>query len=199
MQNMGDEMKKRVVILSLMLVGLIAMSACGSNANPTATNNEITTIQAEYPIYDTAKEIIDSSDLVFSGTVKKISYKSLNVKSEKGPDLETGLDKSSEIPYTIFSITIDKVYKGNTDANTIAIKRPGGKVGDQVVAVQGDSTIGVGGTYLFITKTYENSYPSLLNATQASFDMNHPDILTNDQKNEGITLSTVLEYLQSTN
>ena len=69
----------------------------------------------------------------------------------------------------------------------------------QVFVVEDASTIEVGETYLFITQTYENTYPSLLNVTQASFDMNKPEVSNNGQENEGITLSEVLEYLNSIN
>ena len=163
-----------------------------SNSKSTTNENETTIIQAEYPVYDTAEEIVDASDLVFSGTVTEINYESLNVKSETGADSETGLVEATEIPYTIFDISIEKVYKGNVESSLISIKRPGGKI-------DGASTIEVGETYLFITQTYENAYPSLLNVTQASFDMSKPEVLNSEQGNARITLSEVLEYLDSIN
>lgn len=52
---------------------------------------------------------------------------------------------------------------------------------------------------MFITQTYENAYPSLLNVTQASFDMSKPEVLNSEQGNARITLSEVLEYLDSIN
>lgn len=196
MQNMEeDDMKKRAFILASILFSLVVMSACSSNSNTAANENEVTVIQAEYPVYDTAEEIVNASDLVFSGTVTEINYESLNVKTETGADPETGLAEASEIPYTIFDISIEQVYKGNVESNSISIKRPGGKMDGQVFVVEGASAIEVGETYLFITQTYENTYPSLLNVTQASFDMNNPEVVNNGQENEGITLSEVLEYL----
>lgn len=188
-------MKKRAFILAGILFSLVVMSACNSNSNTAANENEVTVIQAEYPVYDTAEEIVNASDLVFSGTVTEINYESLNVNSETGADPETGLVEASEIPYTIFDISIEQVYKGNEESNSISIKRPGGKMDGQVFVVEDASAIEVGETYLFITQTYENTYPSLLNVTQASFDMNNPEAVNNGQENEGITLSEVLEYL----
>lgn len=188
-------MKKRAFILASILFSLVVMSACNSNSNTAANENEVTVIQAEYPVYDTAEEIVNASDLVFSGTVTEINYESLNVNSETGADPETGLVETSEIPYTIFDISIEQVYKGNEESNSISIKRPGGKMDGQVFVVEDASAIEVGETYLFITQTYENTYPSLLNVTQASFDMNNPEAVNNGQENEGITLSEVLEYL----
>ena len=200
MQNMeDDDMKKRAFILVGILFSLVLMSACNSNSNTAANENEVTVIQVEYPVYDTAEEIVNASDLVFSGTVTEINYESLNVKSETGADTETGLVEASEIPYTIFNISIEQLYKGNVESDSISIKRPGGKMDGQVFVVEDASTIEVGETYLFITQTYENTYPSLLNVTQASFDMNKPEVSNNGQENEGITLSEVLEYLNSIN
>lgn len=199
MQNMEDDMKKRAFILIGILFSLVLMSACNSNLNTAANENEVAVIQAEYPVYDTAEEIVNASDLVFSGTVTEIDYESLNVKSETGADPETGLVEASEIPYTIFNINIEQVYKGNVESDSLSIKRPGGKMDGQVFAIEDASTIEVGETYLFLTQTYENTYPSLLNVTQASFDMNKPEVLNSGQENEGITLSEVLEYLNSIN
>ena len=200
MQNMEDnDMKRRAFILASILFSLVVMSDCSSNSNTAANENEVTVIQAEYPVYDTAEEIVNASDLVFSGTVTEINYESLNVKSETGADPETGLVEATEIPYTIFDISIEQVYKGHVESNSISIKRPGGKMDGQVFAVEDASTIEVGETYLFITQTYENTYPSLLNVTQASFDMNNPEVVNNGQENEAITLSEVLEYLNSIN
>jgi hypothetical protein len=194
-----DDMKKRAFMLVGILLISIVMSACSSNSKSTTNENETTIIQAEYPVYDTAEEIVDASDLVFSGTVTEINYESLNVKSETGADSETGLVEATEIPYTIFDISIEKVYKGNVESSSISIKRPGGKIDGQFFVVEGASTIEVGETYLFITQTYENAYPSLLNVTQASFDMSKPEVLNSEQGNARITLSEVLEYLDSIN
>ena len=149
-----DDMKKRAFILASILFSLVVMSACSSNSNTAANENEVTVIQAEYPVYDTAEEIVNASDLVFSGTVTEINYESLNVKSETGADSETGLVETSEIPYTIFDISIEQVYKGNEESNSISIKRPGGKMDGQVFVVEDASAIEVGETYLFITQTY---------------------------------------------
>lgn len=143
-------MKKRAFMLVGILLISIVMSACSSNSKSTTNENETTIIQAEYPVYDTAEEIVDASDLVFSGTVTEINYESLNVKSETGADSETGLVEATEIPYTIFDISIEKVYKGNVESSSISIKRPGGKIDGQFFVVEGTSTIEVGETYLFI-------------------------------------------------
>lgn len=75
-------MKKSLCIV-LSVTVLLAMSACGNKENMSKNDSEglVTSIHADYPVYDSAKEIVDSAGLVFSGTVKSISYEVLDVSS----------------------------------------------------------------------------------------------------------------------
>lgn len=190
-------MKKSFIVMSILLVSIMT-SACGSNSDTSSIEREVTSIHAEYPVFDTAEDIVDASNLVFSGTVTEISYETLNAKSETGADTLTGLLESSDIPYTIFEISVDQVYKGNVDGDTILIKRPGGKLDGETFVLDDASLIEQGETYLFITEGYENSYPSLLNVTQASYNINEPEKMNNEESN-GITLAEVMEYLNTIN
>ena len=72
----------------------------------------------------------------------------------------------------IESNNIVKVYKGNEESKTITIKRPGGQYDGREYNLEDATVISQGETYLFLTKTFANSYPSLLNASQASYDLN---------------------------
>lgn len=191
-----DDMKKTILTLMCVIFCLAGISACNGDSNAGSSSDETTVIQLEYPVYGSAEELVDASDLVFSGTVTHINYDSLNVQSQSGVDSDTGLTESSDIPYTIFDIDIHHIYKGNVESESIEIKRPGGVVNGQVYAVEGASDIELGETYLFITQTYQNTYPSLLNVTQASFDMSESEV-NNLQSHAGISLSEVLDYLNS--
>ena len=104
-------MKKRAFMLVGILLISIVMSACSSNSKSTTNENETTIIQAEYPVYDTAEEIVDASDLVFSGTVTEINYESLNVKSETGADSETGLVEATEIHIQFLILVLKRCIK----------------------------------------------------------------------------------------
>ena len=96
-------MKKSLCIV-LSVTILLTMSACGNKENMSKNDSEglVTSIHADYPVYDSAKEIVDSAGLVFSGTVKSISYEVLDVRSEKDTDSQTGLSDSTGIPYTLY-------------------------------------------------------------------------------------------------
>lgn len=61
--------------------------------------------------------------------------------------------------------------------------------------LEGTSVIFQEKNYLFLATMYENMYPSLLNAVQASYDMNEPESY-NEADSEEITLSQVLEVLE---
>ena len=172
---------------------MIAISSCGKNSAESQNVEEVTSIHAEYPVYDTAKELIDASNLVFSGRVKEIRYESLNTKTETGPDSSTGLEAASAIPYTIFEIEVDQVYKGEANDEIISIKRPGGESDGVFYKLDGASEIEILEDYLFITEAYEKSYPSLLNASQASYKLSNQS--SDEEENKAIPLSDIMEYL----
>ena len=134
-------------------------------------SKEVMVITADYPVYDSAKELIDTADIIFSGSVVDSKCEYLDVKSEKGKDSSTGLEEASPVPYTIYSIKIEKMYKGESQEDVIKIKCPGGIIDGIEYASEITEQIKVGGQYLFLAKTYENSYPSLLNDTQAVYDL----------------------------
>ena len=182
----------------VLLAGVtLTLSACGSTANTGGNSQNIgvaTTIHAEYPSYDTANDLVNSADLIFSGTVESISYEELNVRTESGTDSTTGLSSSHNIPYTIYEIKVDTIYKGTAQEDTISIKVPGGEMDGNQYVMDDAPAISLGETYLFLTKTYENTYPSLLNATQATYNINAPE--TYAESTDKITLSQILEILE---
>lgn len=179
-----------VILISILCV----LAACGKNATVPENEKSVTIIHAEYPSYDTAQELVDEADLVFSGTVESISYEMLDVRSETGKDSVTGSDQSQKIPYTIYQVEVDSVYKGSADETDISIKCPGGEADDNRYVVEGALVLQEGERYLFLTKTFETTYPSLLNVTQSAYNMNETNAL--DAEDGGITLSEILDIFQ---
>lgn len=187
-------MKKTIHVVLLMSF-FLAISACGEKTDISDNENMVTSLHAEYPAYDTAQELVDTADLIFSGTVERVSYEMLDVRTEAGSDTLTGISETQNIPYTIYEIKLTEIYKGNTEGDMIYIKQPGGEFDGNKYVIDGATAIHQGETYLFLAETYENSYPSLLNATQAAYDMNAGEML-NEDENETITLSQILEILK---
>ena len=152
----------------------------------------VTVLQADYPKYNTAEELVESSDLVFTGTVKNIEYQMIDVSTDKEPDEDTGFVDDEKMPYTLYTVDVDKIYKGSIESSTIIIKRAGGSFGSDEYVVENASEIAKGKKYLFVTETYEDTYPSLLNADQSSYDMDTPQTIMDGEEKE-ITLSDILK------
>ncbi|MBP1904214.1 hypothetical protein J2Z32_000831 [Paenibacillus turicensis] len=188
--------KYMYVIVSLVVMMLI-ISGCQSKIDTldsSSHSKEVTIIHADYPQYDTAKDLVDSADLVFSGTVKSIQYKMLDIKVEQGADSDTGLVEAESIPYSIYEISVDKVLKGDSTDSTLFLKRPGGEFENETFVIEDATQVNIDGTYLFVAQTYPESYPSFLNASQASYDMNSSKSMTS--AHNSITLSELLAQFE---
>lgn len=193
---MRNRNKYMYVIMSLVAMMLIT-SGCQSKIDTldtTSQSKDITIIHADYPQYDTAKDLVDSADLVFSGTVKSIQYKMLDIKVEQGADSDTGLVEAESIPYSIYEISVEKVLKGEYSDSTVFLKRPGGEFENETFVIEDATQVNIDGTYLFVAQTYPESYPSFLNASQASYDMNSSKSMTS--AHNSITLSELLAQFE---
>lgn len=186
-------MKKMIAVLTVAVL-IAAGIVIGGKLNyedHSKSKKNVTILQADYPEYNTAPELVDASDLVFQGTVRNIEYQMLDVSTEKGRDQDTGLLESEAIPYTLYTIDVEKVYKGTIQTPTVIIKKPGGNFGNNQYIVEDESEISAGRDYLFVAETYENSYPSLLNLKQGSYDMNAPQT-ANTKDESKIKLADIL-------
>lgn len=187
--------------LVLCILILCILTACGNNTKKQENVNdedseEITAvISMDYPWYDTADSLVEKADLVFSGVIEKVEYEKLDLRCEEGPDPETGLVESKKTPCTIYTIKIEKVYKGNYGEERVKISLPGGVADGMEYVLEGAPDMSKNVKYLFLTSTYENSYPSLLNLSQACFNMDEPAVTADGEENN-ISLSEVLKILE---
>ncbi len=117
----------------------------------------LTSGSAEYPEYNSAEEIVSCADLVFSGTVEDISCMDIDV--------------GEVLPYTVYRIKVDTVYKGEIGEETICIKQLRENNGPKNGPSREDQGIQTGQSYLFLTQTYEHTYPSLLNPNQSWYSL----------------------------
>lgn len=151
---------------------------------------EVTYLHVDYPQYDHVEDVVNASDLAFTGKVVDVRYECMNVANEEENELTGYHGESSSMPYTIYTIQTDKVYKGEIKNNKIEVKRLGGE-SDEVNYVLDEYTpIEEGDTYLFLVVTYPSGYPSFVNATQGVYS------LTQAQNNEttSIKLNDVLNF-----
>lgn len=197
------------VLLGVSIVCLVSGCALPSKSSEiegtqkvAATNTEnnveksTVSVSADYPEYENANTLVDSTDLIFSGTVKDISYEQLDVRTEREEGSETDGEK---FPYTIFEISVDQVYKGSMDGGTIRIKRLGGQTDDTGYDLSNAVEISIGNKYLFLTKTYDDSYPSLVNMAQSAYNMEDAQeegtVSYPMEWNQDITLSDIMKII----
>lgn len=160
-------------------------------------SNETAFLHADYPQYDNASDIVNSSDLIFSGKVIKIRNESLNIANEEENAVTGYNEESPMFPYTIYTIQIDQIHKGTLTENTIELKCLGGEL-DGISYVLDESTnIEVGNTYLFLAKSYPSGYPSLINATQGAYHLDDPQTISSESsEHQTISVNDILKLLQ---
>lgn len=153
---------QKIFWMVLLLTVCLMLGACGREMNEVGQTNE-----ADYPFYATAQELVEAADLIFSGSVERVTCEVLDVRTETGTDSLNGSSEAQGILYTLYEIKVSEVYKGTFEEDTLTVKCPGGEVDGSLHISDDVSAISQGETYLFLTVTYENTYPSLLNADQA--------------------------------
>lgn len=153
-------------------------------------------IQVDYKQYNSAQELVDEADWIFTGIVKNITYEQIDTRMGKDSDSSTGLNQPVFMPYTVFEIEVLEVHKGDIKEETVQIKRLGGIFDSMIYELEGASDIEDGNKYLFAVKTYANSYPSLLNPNQAAFNL---DTEAEKTEHNGITSSQILAVIYNEN
>jgi len=165
------------------LLLLLSFGACttipdGTKEAETKEKPQYTSIlKAQYPYYETAEEIVDKADLVFSGTVENSSCIFDN-----------------DMAYTVYEIKLEKMYKGDVQEDTVYLRCMGGIWGDTEYILEDAPEILIGEKYLFLAATFENAYPTLLNLDQSIYHLDEAD--TGTLENGNITLSQILETLE---
>ena len=189
-------MKKRIVsALIILACGVAVFGGYRNNMGKADSKTTVIAMDADYPQYNSASALVKQADAVVSGKVTNVQYKMLDVSTQSGKDSETGLESSTAMPYTLYTISVDKVYKKDKTLSdsTITIKCPGGKFDNTVYKLENAKAIEKGKKYMFLLNSYNNSYPSMLNVTQASYDMDNTDA---QYDTDGITLSQILNQFK---
>lgn len=186
---------KKIMVISLLVVSLLLTGGCKKEADEPKKPEYAVLLQPYYPTYDSAEEIVEKADLIFSGTVKNISFSFLDIRSEAGTDSQTGLSEpSEEIPYTLYEIEITNLYKGEAKESVVTLRCMGGIWEDTEYILEGKPEIAEGETYLFLAATYENAYPTLLNLDQSIYHLD--EVGDGTVENGNITLPQILEVLE---
>ncbi len=163
---------------------------------------EYETMSFDWPVYESADELIEACDMVVVGTVTNISFQVLDTRTGKMPESETE-DMYCSL-YTIYDIDIIETYKGNSkDKEQVRVigGLEGAYVTEQLVALgQEQATIFVleglieiseGETYLFMLHQYEDTLPTIVNVEQGIYNIS--DALSNGSKQDSeITVQEII-------
>lgn len=189
-------MKKIILSISVLITMAIYTNIFNTNQ---FINDTETSIFADYPQYIDANNLVNNSDLIFTGVVKSITNEILEISSNQGEDNLTGLVEAEPLPYCLYEIEVLELYqditnKYGTEDTTIFLKSLGGVIENHNYVVHDSIPIIKGETYLFVAQTFDNSYPSLVNVNQSVYNLNSP-IATISEYDDYITLDEILEIL----
>ena len=147
---------------------------------------------SDWPLYSSAKVLINNADLVFIGKITGIDFDVLD-SSNALPVSETTPHYARQL-YTIYTVEISQTYKGDaTDITKIRVM--GGLVDcdidTQLEVMENGNAFGkengipildnyykvqckIGNSYLFTLRQFETGYPTIMNVDQSVFDLNDP-------------------------
>lgn len=136
--------------LALAVVLVFLLAACDNRPSMRA---ERVTYQADYPAYDTLAALHAKADLVVSVRLAGRS----EVRSLEG------------LVYTVFTGTVERIFKGRPGGGDIEIKQAGGEYRGTTFTEAGAIPLRPGRRYLLFLETYPDSPASLLNPGQAQY------------------------------
>jgi len=143
-------------------------------------------MNADWPTYQNAPDLVAKANQVFTGEVTNISFQMLDMKTAQPVTEKT--EEWNRSLYTIYTVEVDTLYKGSVKKNA-QIRMSGGiqgrYVNEQLAVLGKDAEKGIpvmserpevviGRTYLFVLYQYENTIPTPLNLDQGIFDLRNP-------------------------
>ena len=147
---------------------------------------------SDWPLYSSAKDLINNADLVFIGKITGIDFDVLD-SSNALPVSETTPHYARQL-YTIYTVEISQTYKGDTTDIT-KIRIMGGvvdynidtqlevmEIGNAFAKENGIPILDnyykvqckIGNSYIFTLRQFETGYPTIMNVDQSVFDLNDP-------------------------
>ncbi|GAA0394010.1 hypothetical protein [Paenibacillus motobuensis] len=145
-------------------------------------------IDASFPKYSSIGELENRADLIVEGRILSSTFKFLNVAQKPSDPTDAQLNPGTDpvdsplIPYTIYDVEIQKVYKGEvTEKETIQVKQVGGENQKTIFKVNDSTELKMNGDYIMFLATFDNSPASLLNPIQASYQLVDNQIIASDK------------------
>ncbi len=203
-------MRKIILVIYGLLV-LVLASGCGitkgsgtSAGNNTGnvgyagnSNSEKINVNqcVDYPGYEDADELVGSTSVIFSGTVYEKRCELLDDRTDKS----VSIPEEEKHLYTIYSVYIDKVYKGDIEKDMVYVSVTGGELEKNNRIYSGETVnLNIDNKYLFFASDYGDDYLSLVNIHQSAYimdDESNKKRITAVGNDSGITLSEIFEVI----
>ena len=164
--------KGRYLLLTLLVMGLILTQLVGCSTNKETNIKETikqpgdVVVHADYEMYGDIENLVNNSDLIITGKVKKVNpAQEINVSLEK--------DNPLYHVYTVSEIVVERVIKGNiSPGDVVKVKQLGGEVKNIKYVEQNVKYFSKDMKSMFFLKTYSNDIPcSLLNPVQCDIEI----------------------------
>lgn len=184
---------KKIVVLALIFVTVFSATSCSRSLDDkypkdlvrssSDADHSVLTLQQDWPSYETADEIVTAASNIYSGKVSEISFAIVDMKTGR-IDEDPESSSTSRMLYTVYTVEVDKNYKGDNPA-LIKICKTGGidgyKVKEQydlmkksgmtekysgIPVCNDDCSLAVGSTYLFCTSRTAGDFDFIINPTQ---------------------------------
>ena len=184
---------KRTKIRSLIALCSILVFASGC-AKPLVKD---VILNSDYPYYGTLEKAKEAADVIIEGKILSektaaLDYaETLTDEQENDPQMNPGGETDSvRIPYTIYTVEIEQVYKGNVLAGeSLEVKQVGG-IADNIHYTEEDAAdIEIGSTYIMFLVTYPDSPASLINPIEGIYEYKDDRIISNDKNKIILALS----------
>ncbi len=139
-------------------------------------NSEYETVfvNSDYPYYNSLQELYDAADLV--------------IVARNNRNESTILNTGNEIPYTVSSMSVTDVFKGDKSVDSIDVKQLGGLMDGVMYISQGVEQLVQDGEYLLFLETYDKSPAALLNPVQGMYYVEGSTVTARPENSIAVTL-----------
>lgn len=175
----------RSIIVSLFSISLL-LSACspaksqGSETGKSKASTTTHAISSDYPHYKDQAALTQTADIIIQGKILDSKVEVLTeeavISSSDDPKVNPYKDKSTreaakQFVYTVYSVSVEKVYKGGLKAGEVTqIKIPGGILDDKRYEVEDtDLSLEKDERLIMFLSASKEGPASLLNPVQALY------------------------------
>lgn len=138
------------------------------------TEYETVFVNADYPYYNSLQELYDAADLV--------------IVARNNCNESTILNIGNEIPYTVSSMSVTDVFKGDKSIDSIDVKQLGGLMDGVMYISQGVEQLVQDGEYLLFLETYDKSPASFLSPVQGMYYVEGSTVTARPENSIAVTL-----------